>query len=254
MKTVAVIQARMGSSRLPGKVLLPLPMGGTPVLEHVVRRVNSATEVDTTVVATSEKKQDDIIAEFAPPFDCDVYRGSESDVLDRMYRAATQFDADTVVRITADCPLVSPLFIDHSVQKIREGDFDYLSAAFERTFPRGVTGETFTFRSFKRVKSESEMPRHEEHVTPYYRENPNEFDLGNIDSEEVFDNSNLHNRDDLRLTLDEQADYKLFNRIYSNIEFTGTLSVERAVQYIDDHDISHINNDVRQKKVTETEE
>lgn len=253
MKVVAVIQARMGSSRLPGKVLLPLPMGGKPVLEHVVRRVNSATEIDTTVVATSEKKQDDIIAEFAPSFDCDVYRGAEADVLGRMYEAARQFDADVVVRITADCPLVSPSFINHSVHKIKRNDLDYLSAGFERTFPRGVTGETFTFSSFKRVGSESEKLHQREHVTPYYRENPNEFNLANINSEEVFDNPNLQNRDDLRLTLDESADFKLFNIIYSKIEFTDLIPLEDAVQYIDSHNISRINSDVRQKKVTETE-
>ena len=247
MKVVPVIQARMGSSRLPGKVMLPLNCDH--VLEHDVRRVASADRVDEVVVATSEEKQDDIVERYAEREGAHVHRGSEDDVLGRMYEAASERDADVVVRVTADCPLVSPDQIDYAVGKLLGGGFDNVSSIVERTFPRGLTTEAFTFESFSEVEETSDEPHQREHVTPYYYENPGEFELYNVTSDEVFDEEFLHNRTDLRLTLDEADDYELLRRIYEGVEYNGTMEIPDAVRYVDEEGIGEINQHVKQKKV-----
>jgi spore coat polysaccharide biosynthesis protein SpsF len=246
-KIVAIIQARTGSSRLPGKVMFPL--GGEPVLSHVIKRVNAASEVDKTIVATSIQKQDNVIAQYTPSFGADVHRGSESNVLSRFYEVVRQVNPQIIVRITADCPLISPQFLDYSISQVQSSDVDYTSASLNRTFPRGVTAETFTAESFKTVYDESTQLRHQEHVTPYYRENPDKFNLLNIESVNLFDEEWLRNRTDLRLTLDEADDYRLLETVYREVKFEGILSLPEAIRYIDENDLSEINQGVEQKSI-----
>ena len=246
MNVVAVVQARMGSTRLPGKVMLPL--GGRYVLEHVVSRVSRAAEVDNVVVATSDKKQDDIIARFVPDFGAKLYRGSESNVLDRMFCAAEEADADIVVRITADCPLLDPNVVSATVETLHQTGADYASNIEDRTFPRGFDVEAFTFDSFEQVHSEATAPHHREHVTPYYHENPDTFALETVTSEMVYEKPRLRDRTDLRLTLDEAADYELFHRLYTESTFEEILSTNKAIRYLDEHDLSRINSHIEQKK------
>lgn len=237
----------MGSSRLPGKVMLPLGCGH--VLEHDIRRVSSADNVDEVIVATSEEKQDDIVARYAEHSGASVYRGSEEDVLGRMYEAALEHDADVVVRVTADCPLVSVKYIDEAIKKLLSNGLDYVSGLIERTFPRGTESEVFTFESFREVEEASDEPRQREHVTPYFYENPDEFNLYNVTSDEVFDAEYLQDRTDLRLTLDESDDYELLRRVYQEVEYDEILDIADAVQYVDENGLSKINEHVRQKKV-----
>lgn len=247
INTVACIQARMGSSRLPGKVMFPLD--GAHVLEHDIRRVNSANDVDEVVVATSDKKQDDIIARYAKREGASVYRGSEDDVLKRIYKATKEHNADVVVRATGDNPLVSPDFIDTTIQELIDSGVDHVSAHLDRTFPCEVTVETFTFESFRKVESASDQPHQREHVTPYYYENPRDFDLYNIRSDNVFKEEYLHNRTDLRLTLDEADDYELLRRIYNEIEYDEIVPLPEAIQHIDQNELVGINQHVNQKSV-----
>jgi len=245
--TVACIQARMGSSRLPGKVMLPLD--GSHVLEHDIRRVDSADNVDEVVVATSEKKQDDIIARYAKREGASIYRGSEDDVLRRIYEAAKEHNADVVVRATGDNPLVSPDFIDTAIEELLDSGVDHVSAHLDRTFPCEVTVETFTFESFSEVESASDQPHQREHVTPYYYENRSDFELHNIRSDDVFNEEYLHNRTDLRLTLDEADDYELLRRIYNEIEYDEIVPLPEAVQHIDQNELVGINQHVNQKSI-----
>lgn len=247
MKTVAVIQARMGSSRLPGKVMLPLD--DTHVLTHDINRIEAAETVDETVVATSTKKRDDIVARYAKRSGAYVYRGSEEDVLGRMYEAARERDAEIVIRVTADCPLVSTEQTDYAVRKILDDGFDNVSSIITRTFPRGLTTEAFTFESFKTVQKSANEPHHREHVTPYYRENPEKFDLYNVTADEVFSEEFLQDRTDLRLTLDEADDYELLRRVYENVEFDESQHIQDAVQYVDSMGLSSLNSNVEQKTV-----
>lgn len=247
MTTIAIIQARMGSSRLPGKVMLPLDC--QHVLHHVNKRANLAETIDETIIATTEKKPDDIIAEFSSSQNISFFRGSEKNVLDRFYQTAKRKDPDKIVRITSDCPLISPDCIDYAVKKLEKESLDYISCSFDMTFPRGLTAEVFTNTSFKTVMKKSTQPRHQEHVTPYYREHPDEFTIGTFRSNEVFSNKQLHNRTDLRLTLDESRDYYLLDTLYNEIDYGNILDIRDAIRYIDTHDLSNINMDVKQKGV-----
>jgi spore coat polysaccharide biosynthesis protein SpsF len=244
-ETTAIIQARTGSTRLPGKVVYPLD--GVHTLAQVVRRVSRAETVDDTVVATSTEPPDDVIKRYAPMAGADVVRGSESDVLSRFHRAAKRYSPDILVRITSDCPLISPETIDEVVRRLGETGADYSTNIIERTFPRGLDVEAFTFESFERVHTEATTPHHREHVTPYYREHDDQFDLVSVTSEEVFDKPWMQNRTDLRLTLDEAADYKLLWEIYDRIEYDEILPVRDAIKLVDEQNLQRLNVDIEQK-------
>lgn len=245
-RSVAIIQARMGSSRLPGKVLLPLD--AEHVLTHDIRRVRNAQSLDNVVIATSTGIADDAIEQFGVEHDVPVYRGSEANVQQRLFDAATEFNVETVVRITADCPLIDPKTIDTVVSRLQDENADYVSNTIQRTFPRGVDVEAFSYESFEHVVSESTTQSEREHVTPYYHEHSDEFHIQSIVSEDVFDASRFQNRTDLRLTLDEAADYRLFRQIYDEIEYTDTIPLRDAISYVDTEELAELNKTVRQKK------
>jgi spore coat polysaccharide biosynthesis protein SpsF len=247
MSTIAIIQARMGSSRLPGKVMLPLDCRHS--LDHVNERARLADSIDETVIATTNKKRDDIIAQFASDQGMQVFRGSGKNVLNRFYQAAKRMTPEKIVRVTGDCPLLSPDCVDYAVKKLERDHLDYVSCSFDMTFPRGLTAEVFTFDSFETVREESSEPRHQEHVTPYYREHTDSFAVGSFKSDEVFADAQFHNRTDLRLTLDEVDDYRLLKKLYDEIKYDEILTVQDAIEYIDSHELSYINTDVKQKSV-----
>lgn len=246
MRVIATIQARMGSTRLPGKMMLPL--NGEHVLTHVIQRVKAAETIDEVIVATSTKTADDIIARYANKGGAIVFRGSESDVLDRMFRAIEPSEVDVVVRITGDCPLLSSEVIDTIVERLIESEADYSTNILERTFPRGFDVEAFTFESFKQVHEEATKPHHREHVTPFYREHDERFDIVSVTSDEVFEGSWMQDRTDLRLTLDEADDYELLRQLYERIEYEGLLPVKGAIKLIDEEQLSQINSNTEQKK------
>ncbi len=144
---VAVVQARMSSTRLPGKVLAEV--AGHPMLWHVVHRLRRARLVNRIVVATSENPADDAIQQFCKQESIDCFRGSESDVLDRYYQAAQAFSADVVVRITADCPLIDSNIVDRVIQHFLDDDLDYVSNALRYTYPDGLDVEVFSFAALE---------------------------------------------------------------------------------------------------------
>jgi spore coat polysaccharide biosynthesis protein SpsF len=199
------------------------------------------------VVATTEYTSDDITARYAARSGADVFRGSESDVLGRIYDTARSADADVIVRITADCPLIDPETVDTVVRKVTDGGAQYAANIFERTFPRGLDVEAFSFESFEHVHKEATEPHHREHVTPYYREQEDMFSTESVTSEDVFDEPQFQNREDLRLTLDEADDYEVLRRIYENVPFDDILSVRKAIRYVDENDLMELNADVEQK-------
>jgi len=246
-KNMAIIQARTGSTRLPGKVMYPLD--GQPVLEHVVTRTARADNVTDVVVATSTEPQDDLIAQYAPTFGADVIRGSESNVLNRFKRAVEAYNPDTIFRITGDCPLIDPTTIDRVIDPIDNRGADYTSNISHRTFPRGLDVEAFTAESFETIISESPSQTEREHVTPYYRENPDEFDIVNVTSDLVFDERKYIGRTDLRLTLDEADDYRLLESIYNMVEYDGILPIRDAINLVDAEGLAELNESVRQKEI-----
>lgn len=249
MEVVAVIQARVGSTRLPGKVMYPLD--GTPTIATVIERVGSADAVDQVIVATSTEPQDRVVADTGARFDAIVSRGSESDVLDRVWQAIADYEPAIVVRITADCPVIDPAVIDATVQTLRQSGADYASNTMERTFPRGFDVEAFTFESFESVHEVATESHHREHVTPYYHEHQETFDLEPVTSSMVYDERRFIDRTDLRLTLDEAADYELLRRLYEEIPYEGILPALSAIDYVDEHDLGQVNAHVEQKKVTD---
>ena len=178
MKTVAIIQARMGSTRLPGKVLAHI--SGKPLLWHVVQRTRRAKALDEVMVVTSVKSKDDTVAEFCDKSAIDCFRGSEEDLLDRYYQAAKRFPDSTIVRITADCPLVDPGVADKVIGLYQDGTYDYVSNIFPRTYPDGLDVEAFSLAALERAWLEARDPYDREHVTPYLRKYPKLFRIGNV--------------------------------------------------------------------------
>ncbi|GAA0547391.1 hypothetical protein GCM10008994_22820 [Halorubrum ejinorense] len=164
-----------------------------------------------------------------------------------MYDAARTANADVIVRITGDCPLIDPGTIDAVVRPIQDGATQYAANIFERTFPRGLDVEAFTFESFERVANETTEPHHREHVTPYYREESERFKTASITSDTVFNDSQFQDRDDLRLTLDEAADYEVLRRIYDHVPYDDILPIRNAIRYVDENDLMELNASVEQK-------
>jgi len=245
MRTTAIIQARMGSTRLPGKVMLPLD--GTSLLEHVVHRVDAATTVDDVVVATTFHKPDDMVARYAKQAGATVYRGSEDDVLGRMHAAATENDSDIVVRVTADNPFVPPPLVDEAVGTVARGDAAYTSNKLNRTFPLGLDTEAFTFESFTTVERIARDPHHREHVTPYYHEHPAEFDAVNLTVEDVYNEAVFDAGPELRMTLDELDDYEAYRTVYEELEYDTIVDEREAVTYLQEAGLDSINKSVNQK-------
>jgi spore coat polysaccharide biosynthesis protein SpsF len=236
---LGIIQARMGSTRLPGKMMLPLD--GSHVIERIIERTAAADHIDDVVVATSDTTADDIIARYAKRASADVHRGSETDVLGRLYEAAATTDAERIVRMCGDRPLIPKAVIDGVVTALQRRGGDYASNLLERTFPWGWGCEAFTFKSFETVEQEAQDPHDREHVTPYYRNNPETFDLHNVTSEDVFDDGMLHSRTDLRLTLDEADDYELIKKVYEELPHNGIHKPRDVIKYIDKTGLQTLN-------------
>ncbi len=208
MEPLAIIQARMGATRLPGKVLLDLC--GKTVLHHVIDRVRSCTKVARTVIATTLNGEDDAVEQEAKDLEVDCYRGDESDVLDRYYQAASKFSGDPIVRITADCPLLDPDLLTLMLEKFEQiqnsEKLDYLSNTQTRTIPRGLDIEIFNRASLTAAWQEARKPEEREHVTPFIYRNPDRFTLHDFSGD--IDLSHL------RWTLDTQEDLNLIREIY----------------------------------------
>ena len=232
MTVVALIQARMGSTRLPGKVMLPLD--GVPVLTHDIRGAAAAETVETVVVATSQRRQNDVIERHARREGVGCFRGSETDVLGRLYAAARQYDADCIVRLCGDHPLVAPEMIDTAVRHIVDSDVELVSNRLKRTFPRGVAVEAFTMEAFATLERLADED-HRETVTTYYRDHLDEFSHRHLVADDVFDRSFRTEFPDLtrfRVVLDEPDDYERLRRIYEAVPYDTTLDLRDAVRYL----------------------
>ena len=202
---VAVVQARMGSSRFPGKVLEDV--AGHPMLWHVVHRLRKARLVDKVVVATTDRPLDDPIVDFCRQDELACFRGDERDVLDRFYQAAKAHHADVVIRITADCPLIDPAVVDRVVARFQQGDCDYASNAVPYTYPDGLDTEVFSFAALERAWRDANKPSEREHVTPYLRT-------------EIFRNANVQSEIPVspaqyRWTVDHPADLIFVRKVYA---------------------------------------
>ncbi|MEH2219445.1 MAG: glycosyltransferase family protein [Nostoc sp.] len=212
MRIVAIIQARMGSTRLPGKVMKQLC--GQTVMAHVICRVQACPLVDEVVVATTTSLVDDVIVAEAEKCGVKWFRGSEEDVLERYYLAAKKYSADVVVRVTSDCPLFDPEVLSQMLEYFKtetvEGlQIDYLSNCLNRSYPRGLDAEVFTYEVLEKAFEKAQKPYEREHVTPYIYEHPEKFSLHNQTNDEDISH--------YRLTLDTEDDWTLIEEIYNNL-------------------------------------
>ncbi|GIW07980.1 MAG: hypothetical protein KatS3mg060_2785 [Dehalococcoidia bacterium] len=208
MTTLALIQARTSSSRLPGKVLADI--GGRPMILRVVERVRATPSVDRTVVVTSDRPDDDALAALLANSDVPCFRGSLDDVLDRFYRAARHFGGDTIVRITGDCPLVDPIVVERVLRAHRASGADYTTNTLRYTFPDGLDVEVFSFAALELAHTEATKPSEREHVTPYLR-NGDRFRVHNV--EHVVDLSGRR----LQWSVDTPDDLEFVRAVYARL-------------------------------------
>ncbi|MCX7744963.1 MAG: glycosyltransferase family protein [Flavobacteriales bacterium] len=209
---VTVIQARTGSTRLPGKVLMPL--AGEPLLVRMVERVKRAKLAGTVVVATTTEKEDDPIEVICKEKGWHIYRGHESDLLDRHYQAAKMFKADAVAKIPSDCPLIDPSVIDKvlSVYFENHPKVDFVSNLHPPTYPDGNDVEVMRFSVLETAWKEASLPMEREHTTPFIWERPERFKLMNVSWETGLNYSMTH-----RWTIDYPEDYAFINRVYDEL-------------------------------------
>ena len=209
--TVAIVQARMGSTRLPGKVLADLC--GAPLLQRQLERVRRATSLDRVVVATSTDETDLPIAELCESLDVPCFRGDLNNVLARFLGAISEFNPEVVVRITADCPLISPSVIDSIVHSFFESDCDYLSNTLDPTFPDGVDVEVVRVRALRALARLDTDIHEREHVTLGIYRRPEQFVVRNFTG-----NPDLSN---LRWTVDSPEDLEFVRWVYTELFYTN---------------------------------
>jgi|LauGreDrversion4_2_1035121.scaffolds.fasta_scaffold00235_28 glutamate-1-semialdehyde 2,1-aminomutase len=203
--TIAFIQARMGSIRLPNKVMKTV--NGKPLIEYLLLRVAKAKLIDKVVVASSVNSNNDPLVSFVNSLGFETYRGSEQDVLSRFYEAAKFHKATTVLRITADCPLVDPNLIDSLIEEYFNSGTDYATNTLPPTYPDGLDIEVFSFQSLERAYQEAVAPNEREHVTPYIRYS-GQFKIHNT--------VNKIDYSDRRWTVDEVDDFEVVSNIFQH--------------------------------------
>lgn len=217
MKFAGIIEARMRSSRLPGKVLKPIL--GKPLMERLVERLRRARTLDDVVLATTDQPYDDPLADLAEKAGLPFFRGSEDDVLLRVLQAAESSKADVIVEITGDCPLIDPGLVDKVVGDFRMGGADFVSNVLGFTTPRGTDVRVFLTEDLAEINRVSRDPVDHEHVSIHFWEHPEKYTIRNVTTAVVLEAAHW------RLTVDTEADYALICRIYealypSNPEFT----------------------------------
>lgn len=204
MKILAIIQARMGSTRLPNKVMRNI--NGMPMIELLIKRLRQASLIDEIIVATADKPENQCLLEHLEKISCNYYVGSENDVLDRYYQGAKKFGGDVIIRITGDCPLVDASLVDECINLFLSNKIDYLSNISPPTFPDGLDIEVFSFEALEMAHKEAKTDYDREHVTPYLRNST------------YLSRYTLKNSDDLsriRWTVDESADLEVIENIFN---------------------------------------
>lgn len=221
---LAILQARVSSSRLPEKVLKPLL--GVPMLLRQIERLKKSRKIDQLLVATSTEPSDDPIENLCEKNGIACYRGSLNDVLDRFYQAARRFDPEHVVRLTADCPLTDAKLIDDVIGFYLDGGFDYASNAIHATYPDGLDMEIFHFSCLEQAWCEATLPSQREHVTPFIHQQPLLFKIGHY--------KNSSDLSHLRWTVDEPKDFELVSMIYEALyQNNPDFSTQDILQLLD---------------------
>ncbi|WP_188208268.1 cytidylyltransferase domain-containing protein [Alkalibacillus aidingensis] len=240
MRVTAIIQARMSSTRLPGKVLKAVL--NRPLLHYQLDRLQRASMLDEVVVATTENSTDDAIVDFCQQVDIPVYRGSKEDVLSRYVEAARFFNADVIVRLTSDCPVIDPVIVDRIVQCFRSSKSDYVSNTMIRTYPRGMDTEVLNQSTLETLHQKATTPTDREHVTSYMLKHLNEFDVEQVKHKEDLSH--------YRWTVDTPEDFELIKRIIEHIYPTNShFTMEDILDLLKEHPSwVNINAHIEQKR------
>ena len=253
-KVTIIIQARMGSTRLPGKVMKVV--NGRPLLGHLIDRLKKSKFYSSILIATTQDERDSCIVDYCTESQIPVFQGSEQDVLGRYYFAALEASSDVVVRITSDCPLMDPKIVDEVIefylknqnpdqslnQSQNQNNYDYVSNVLHRSYPRGMDVEVFSFKSLEKAYKEATLERDREHVTPFIYSNPSIFRLGSV--------SNSEDLSAYRWTVDTKEDCLLVKKILEEsllgnkeLDMQGILDLLKK-----NPEWSEINSHVKQKK------
>ena len=227
-----IIQARIGSNRLPGKVMELLD-GKNPSLFYTINQLKSALKLDKIIVATTQLSEDDKIEEFSIKNGIECFRGETNNVLDRFYKCAKKYELDTIVRITADCPLIDPEIVDLAIQIFNSDKYDYVHNQYPRTFPDGLDTEVFTFNALEKAWKNSVLPSEKEHVTPYITNYNEEFKIKSMINEK---NLSFH-----RWTLDYKEDLELIRKIIQKINHRPILMNDVILLFNKEPNLFEIN-------------
>ncbi len=247
MKTGCIIQARTSSTRLPEKVLKPLPFSSDiSILQQVISRVQQVSGIDTIVIATTRDNEDDVIADVAATAGVEVFRGSKNNVLERYFIAAQTFGLDQVIRVTSDCPCLDPEVTEKVLKMHLQQKADYTSNSLVRTYPHGLDSEVVTFQALEKAYKEATETFEMEHVTPYlYRTKPDAFKIASVEAPPE------HTAPYIRVTVDTPEDYQLlcavYDFLYKNSPYFGVselISLFQAKPWL-----LMLNEKVMQKKI-----
>lgn len=238
---ICVIQARVGSTRFPGKIFADI--FGLPMLSRVINRLKESKQIDGIAVAIPGSPPNNEIEDFLKERHSDVriIRGSENDVLSRYLKAARELKADAVVRITSDCPLIDGEVVDRVVSKFLSGDFDYAANILgKRTFPRGMDVEVISLVTLEKLDKLAVLDEDREHVTLFLRKNPQRFKTTNVENEKDLSH--------YRMTVDEQADIDLVREIFKHFDGEKDFSFYDVAKFLEENpNVSKINSGVGQK-------
>jgi spore coat polysaccharide biosynthesis protein SpsF len=243
---IAIIQARMGSSRLPGKVLAEIQ--GKPMIAWVVERAGMANLLDAVIVATTVDANDDAVAELCETSGYPCVRGRAADVLYRYVQAAEMYHADIVVRLTGDCPLIDPGIIDTTIRAFLDSDPPaiYASNRIVRTFPIGLDVEVMAFEALKMANQEAKEPYHREHVTPYFYEDTDRFPIVSVKADGDYGH--------YRWTVDTPEDLKFVREIFSRVKDVNAFTWKDVLAILEaEPELMDINRNVRQRTYREAE-
>lgn len=240
MNIVAIIQARMASARLPGKILTKIE--GKTMLEHTTERTALSKYISTVVVATTNTTRDNATAQECNRIGVQCLRGSEEDVLDRYYQAAKQINADVIVRITADCPLIEAEIIDGLITEFIDSKPDYASNIIDRTYPRGLDTEVISMGCLERIWNEATQKHEREHVTPYILDNPDKFTVLSVKGGQDLSH--------FRWTVDTPEDLLLVQSIYSSLNKKDGFTWKDVIHLLENNaEMYKINVHVKQKSL-----
>lgn len=250
MKTAAIVQARMSSTRLPGKVLFPL--GDTTVLGQLVRRLKLGKQLDGVIIAVPDAAKDEPLVKEAAALGVECFRGDEHDLLKRFHDTATHYGLETIVRITSDCPYFDPFVLDdmleHFAKANAAGDvIDYSSnCTLKRTYPRGMDAEIFSFAALDRAHREATKEHEREHVTPYIYTNPDKFKLF---SHERCEDGSQH-----RWVVDTAPDWRFIYRVHETLQSGNhPFTTAELIEHLESHpELFDVNQSVEQKFANNT--